>query len=107
MITDIFNSYSPYVDRIGQRYQVLVTEESSDRKHYVGHNKYYEQILIEQSECQLGDYLEVIITTYGKHYMIGQVVKSWLPKTIITDGWIPTSIGLLTLLLVYKVYKHL
>jgi threonylcarbamoyladenosine tRNA methylthiotransferase CDKAL1 len=30
--------------QIGQRYKVLVTEEGADGKHFVGHNKFYEQV---------------------------------------------------------------
>ena len=45
-LTDLFHSYEPYRKRIGQKYQVLVTELAYDKQHYVGHNEFYEQVLI-------------------------------------------------------------
>ena len=44
-LTEFFHSYEPYKKRIGQKYQVLVTEVAHDRKHYVGHNEFYEQVI--------------------------------------------------------------
>ena len=43
-LTDLFHSYEPYRKRIGQKYQVLVTELAYDKQHYVGHNEFYEQV---------------------------------------------------------------
>ena len=45
-LTDLFHSYEPYRKRIGQKYQVLVTELAYDKQHYVGHNEFYEQVLL-------------------------------------------------------------
>ena len=45
-LTDLFHSYEPYRKRIGQKYQVLVTELAHDKQHYVGHNEFYEQVLL-------------------------------------------------------------
>ena len=45
-LTDLFHSYEPYRKRIGQKYQVLVTEMAYDKQHYVGHNEFYEQVLL-------------------------------------------------------------
>ncbi len=39
----LFQSYHPYNDKVGQRQVVLATEVSHDEKHYVAHNKFYEQ----------------------------------------------------------------
>lgn len=36
--------FSPLFLQIGQRQQVLVTEESFDSKFYVAHNRFYEQV---------------------------------------------------------------
>ena len=43
-LTEFFHSYEPYKKRVGQVYQVLVTEIAHDKKHYVGHNEFYEQV---------------------------------------------------------------
>ena len=43
-LTELFHSYEPYRKRVGQEYQVLVTEVAHDQKHYVGHNEFYEQV---------------------------------------------------------------
>ena len=45
-LTEYFHSYEPYKKRIGERYTVLVTDIAHDRKHYVGHNEFYEQVII-------------------------------------------------------------
>ncbi|KAF0991048.1 hypothetical protein HZS_4462 [Henneguya salminicola] len=56
---------------IGSIYDVLVTELASDRYHYVGHNKYYEQILIKTDSTDLGKWLKVEIIDVSKFYMKG------------------------------------
>ena len=43
-LTDLFHSYEPYKKRVGQKYEVLVTEVAHDKNHYVGHNEFYEQV---------------------------------------------------------------
>lgn len=43
-LTELFHSYEPYRKRMGQKYQVLVTEVAHDKEHYVGHNQFYEQV---------------------------------------------------------------
>ena len=45
-LTEYFHSYEPYKKRIGEKYTVLVTDIAHDRKHYVGHNEFYEQVII-------------------------------------------------------------
>lgn len=71
-LTELFESYKPYDNRIGIRETVLVTEEATDKKHYVGHNKFYEQILIPKRKEYLGKIIEVEIVSTGKHYMFGK-----------------------------------
>lgn len=46
-LTDLFHSYEPYRKRVGQKYQVLVTEIAHDKNHYVGHNEFYEQVSLD------------------------------------------------------------
>uniref|UniRef100_A0ABI7XTW3 tRNA-t(6)A37 methylthiotransferase n=2 Tax=Felis catus TaxID=9685 RepID=A0ABI7XTW3_FELCA len=48
-LSRVFHSYNPYDHKIGERQQVLVTEESFDSKFYVAHNRFYEQMKSEFS----------------------------------------------------------
>lgn len=75
-LTDLFNSYEPYADRCDREYTVLVTDISHDRKHYVSHNKYYEQILLPMKENLLGKSVKVKITSVTKFSMIGQLLDN-------------------------------
>lgn len=68
-LTELFNSYEPYARRVGSIYTVLVTEISYDKKHYVGHNKYYEQVLLPMRENLLGKSVRVRITNTSKFSM--------------------------------------
>ena len=64
-LTDLFHSYEPYKKyEAGTKQTVLVTEISHDRKHYVGHNKFYEQILLPMHNNLLGKQVEVRVRTY-------------------------------------------
>jgi threonylcarbamoyladenosine tRNA methylthiotransferase CDKAL1 len=87
-LTDLFNSYLPYERRIGEMYDVLVTEISHDKLHYVGHNKFYEQILVPQIEGLMGQWTRVKIVSYCKHSMTGEVL-SYGPtkKSLIVLPW--------------------
>lgn len=60
-LTDLFYSYEPYVGKyeVGDRQKVLITEISHDKKHYVGHNKCYEQVLLPMNKSLLGKLVEV------------------------------------------------
>ncbi|XP_015750265.1 PREDICTED: threonylcarbamoyladenosine tRNA methylthiotransferase-like, partial [Acropora digitifera] len=42
-ISKLFHSYQPYDHKVGERQIVLITEDSKDGAHFVGHNKYYDQ----------------------------------------------------------------
>ncbi|CAL7950229.1 unnamed protein product [Xylocopa violacea] len=88
-LSEFFQSYSPYEDnRIGLVQDVLVTEVSHDKKHYVGHNKSYEQILVPLREEYLGKMIKVKIVETTKYSMKGEpitegispAVKPSLPK---------------------------
>lgn len=74
-LTDLFNSYEPYAHRCGQEYQVLVTDISHDKQHYVSHNKSYEQILLPMKQNLLGKSVRVRITGVTKFSMIGQLLQ--------------------------------
>lgn len=73
-LTDLFNSYHPYAGREGQIYNVLVTEVSHDKLHYVGHNKSYEQILLPMRENLLGTCVRVRITSTSKFSMSAEII---------------------------------
>ena len=46
LLSQLFQSYRPYDDKLGERQGVLVTEESHDGVHYVAHNSFYEQVCV-------------------------------------------------------------
>lgn len=70
-LTDLFYSYQPYDNKIGEIHDVLVTEISHDKKYYVGHNKYYEQVLIPMKLEYMGKLVKVKITNATKFSMVG------------------------------------
>lgn len=43
-LSELFQSYEPYGHKLGEIQDILVTEISHDKKHFVGHNKFYEQV---------------------------------------------------------------
>lgn len=74
-LSRVFHSYSPYDHKIGERQQVLVTEESFDSKFYVAHNRFYEQVLVPKNPAFMGKMVEVDIYESGKHFLKGQPVS--------------------------------
>ncbi|XP_053457883.1 threonylcarbamoyladenosine tRNA methylthiotransferase isoform X2 [Nycticebus coucang] len=75
-LSRVFHSYNPYDHKIGERQQVLVTEESFDSKFYVAHNRFYEQVLVPKNSSFMGKMVEVDIYEAGKHFMKGQPVSA-------------------------------
>ncbi|KAI1894091.1 hypothetical protein AGOR_G00112260 [Albula goreensis] len=75
-LSQLFHSYNPYDHKVGERQQVLVTEESFDTQYYVAHNKYYEQVLVPKTPEYKGKMLEVDIYEAGKHFMKGRPVDT-------------------------------
>nr|XP_033790450.1 threonylcarbamoyladenosine tRNA methylthiotransferase [Geotrypetes seraphini]XP_033790451.1 threonylcarbamoyladenosine tRNA methylthiotransferase [Geotrypetes seraphini]XP_033790452.1 threonylcarbamoyladenosine tRNA methylthiotransferase [Geotrypetes seraphini]XP_033790453.1 threonylcarbamoyladenosine tRNA methylthiotransferase [Geotrypetes seraphini]XP_033790454.1 threonylcarbamoyladenosine tRNA methylthiotransferase [Geotrypetes seraphini] len=71
-LSQLFHSYRPYNHKIGERQQVLVTEESFDSRYYVAHNCFYEQVLVPKNSEFMGKMVEVDIYEAGKHFMKGQ-----------------------------------
>lgn len=43
-LTELFHSYETYSHKVDEVQEVLITEEAHDGIHYVGHNKFYEQV---------------------------------------------------------------
>uniref|UniRef100_A0A1B0G4Q9 tRNA-t(6)A37 methylthiotransferase n=1 Tax=Glossina morsitans morsitans TaxID=37546 RepID=A0A1B0G4Q9_GLOMM len=73
-LTELFNSYYPYKGREGEIYNVLVTEISHDKQHYVGHNKSYEQVLLPMRKNLLGTSVRVRITGTTKFSMYAELL---------------------------------
>lgn len=71
-LTELFYAYEPYNHKIGEVQEVLVTEISHDKKHYVGHNKFYEQVLVPLNEEYMGKIVAVKIIQASKFSMIGE-----------------------------------
>lgn len=81
-LTDLFHSYEPYGHKVGEVYQVLVTEISHDKKYYVSHNKFYEQVLVPMKDEIMGKLVSVRITSASKFSMMGEL----LDDVIIAPG---------------------
>ena len=75
-LTDLFYSYEPYGHKVGEIQKVLVTEISHDKKHFVSHNKYYEQVLLAMDENLLGKSVKVKIVSATKFSMLAELVDS-------------------------------
>lgn len=74
-ISKVFHSYHPYDHKVGERQTVLITEDSKDGAHFVGHNKYYDQVLIHKSEGDLmGKMVQVEILSAGEHYQMARML---------------------------------
>lgn len=74
-LTELFYTYQPYDHKVGEIQEVLVTEVSHDKKHYVGHNEFYEQVLIPMKEEYLGKLVKVKIVSATKFSMMGQPLE--------------------------------
>ncbi|EDV24289.1 uncharacterized protein TRIADDRAFT_26388 [Trichoplax adhaerens] len=77
-LTQLFKSYRPYDHKLGERQRILITELSHDGNHFVGHNKFYDQVLVPMDMDLLGKTVEVDIIETGKHYLMGRVVRETL-----------------------------
>ncbi|XP_019637551.1 PREDICTED: threonylcarbamoyladenosine tRNA methylthiotransferase-like [Branchiostoma belcheri] len=82
-ISELFQSYRPYDHKVGEIQDVLVTEESHDKKFYVAHNKCYDQVLVPKDEKLLGKMVTVEITSTGKHYLMGRLLSGQVTKVAI------------------------
>ncbi|KFM83071.1 CDK5 regulatory subunit-associated protein 1-like 1, partial [Stegodyphus mimosarum] len=75
MLSDYFQSYTCYDKNVGSIQEVLVTEISHDKLHFVGHNKFYEQVLVPKNEEFMGKFITVHIKKAGKHFMVGEPIS--------------------------------
>merc|ERR1711973_369595 len=74
-VSAIFHSYFPYTPQLGERQNVLITEEAKDKVHFVGHNKSYDQVLVQGDPDLMGKMVTVEIYETGKHFMKGKIVQ--------------------------------
>lgn len=84
-MTEIFHSYQPYSNRVGRKYSVLVTETSFDRQFFVGHNEFYEQVLVPKRDEYMGKIIEVEIRSFGKFFMVGRPLNEPVKSKRILD----------------------
>uniref|UniRef100_A0A2P2I1K8 Threonylcarbamoyladenosine tRNA methylthiotransferase n=1 Tax=Hirondellea gigas TaxID=1518452 RepID=A0A2P2I1K8_9CRUS len=82
-LSDLFQSYRPYDHKLGEVQSILVTEESHDKLHWVGHNQYYDQVLVPKEQDYLGKTLQVVISETGKHHLKGRVLD---PAAIVSPA---------------------
>lgn len=73
-LSELFQSYRTYDHKVGERQTVLVTEVAHDKNHLVGHNKFYEQVLLPMDDRFMGQSVDVEITSAGKHFMLCSVL---------------------------------
>ena len=80
---------------------MLITEESTDELHYVGHNKYYDQVLINKSfgSNLMGKMVTVMVTDTDKHYIKATPQLSSLNSQLMLT--ISMAIGMLILAFLY------
>ncbi|EZA57454.1 hypothetical protein DMN91_009235 [Ooceraea biroi] len=98
-LSEFFQSYEPYGHKVGLVQKVLVTEISHDKRHYVGHNKFYEQVLVPMREKYMGKMIDVRITEATKFSMKGEPIsegvspalKSPLPLGIVSGMPVQTK----------------
>ncbi|KAJ3090469.1 hypothetical protein HK102_003650 [Quaeritorhiza haematococci] len=75
LATQIFESYSTNDSELGQVHKrVLVTDVSGDGKHYIGHSKAYQQVLVPMDPKLMGKAVDVRIVKVGKHYLMAEVL---------------------------------
>ena len=66
----------PFEGEIGNEYSVLITEMAHDGVSLVGHNKFYDQVLIRGNVDELmGKRVDVRITSVTKHSMLSEVIS--------------------------------
>jgi len=74
-LSELFASYRPYERRLGQRYVVLVTDVAHDGRHLVGHNEFYEQVLVPKEDRLMGKLVPVEVVKVSKFSMEGKVIE--------------------------------
>lgn len=71
-LSELFKSYEPFTHKLGNIEKILITEIAHDKVSLVGHNKFYEQVLIPPEDGLMGKMVTVEIIKTGKFYMLGK-----------------------------------
>ncbi|XP_056018128.1 threonylcarbamoyladenosine tRNA methylthiotransferase-like [Ostrea edulis] len=74
-ISELFHTYRPYDHKMNEVQKVLVTEISHDQQYFVGHNKFYDQVLVPKNENLMGKMVTVQIVETGKHFLKGRLLS--------------------------------
>lgn len=110
-LTELFNSYQPYSHKVGETQEVLVTEISHDKKYYVGHNKFYEQVLVPMDKDYMGKLVKVRIVEAGKFSMISKpldkVVAPGLAEPLVKGQISGIEVGVESSKLPYAIFALL
>ncbi|KAL7293888.1 hypothetical protein TKK_0012620 [Trichogramma kaykai] len=80
VLSEFFQSYQPYDHEVGEIQDVLVTEIATDKRHYVGHNQCYEQVLVPMREEFMGNLVRVRIVSASKHSIKGEPIDDKVTK---------------------------
>lgn len=91
-LSDFFQSYEPYGHKVGEIQRVLVTEISYDKKYFVGHNKYYEQVLVPMKKELMGKMITVKIVEASKHSMKGDLFDNISTSITLKNDKISTTL---------------
>lgn len=91
-LSDFFQSYEPYGHKVGLLQKVLVTEISHDKRYYVSHNKFYEQVLIPMKEEYMAKMVDVRITEATKFSMKGEPISKGVSPALMS----PLSTGIVS-----------
>lgn len=73
--TKFFNSYTSFDHLLGTTQNVLITEQSGDGVHYIGHDKQYHQVLIKKDPKLMGRKVKVEIVKVEKWHLEGTVIS--------------------------------
>uniref|UniRef100_A0A1B0DFB9 tRNA-t(6)A37 methylthiotransferase n=1 Tax=Phlebotomus papatasi TaxID=29031 RepID=A0A1B0DFB9_PHLPP len=87
-LTELFSSYELYHEQVGKIQRVLVTEISHDKRFYVAHNKFYEQVLVPMRDNLLGKSVTVRITSATKFSMQAEILDTedtWKKCSIVSE----------------------
>ena len=76
--TALFHSYGGDEKMTGTKLSILVTEVGADGQHFVGHDKYYRQVLVPNNPNLMGKRIDVVVTEVTKWSMVGLPVESYL-----------------------------
>lgn len=81
-LSEFFQSYELHRHKVGLIQKVLVTEVSHDKQYYVGHNKFYEQILVPKKERFMGKMIDVKIVEATKFSMKGEPIDEGISPAL-------------------------